>query len=89
MITEYQVRQRIELIRASRLAPLRKARLLLKIGRSLGKQAATLNNASERSNRTKELNGTASLARIALRIRLLHEDVRDAAHEALSKASLN
>jgi phage-related minor tail protein len=87
MLTEYEVRRRIELIRASRIAPLRKARLLLRMGKSLNKQAQTLSTASERSTRTTDQNGSASLARIAVRLRMLNQDVRDAAHEALARDS--
>ena len=89
MLTEYEVRRRIELIRASRVAPLRKARLLLRMSRSLHKQAETLSDAKERSTKIHDTNATASLARIALRLRMLNQDVREAAFEALDKASLN
>lgn len=89
MLTEYEVRRRIELIRASRAAPLRKARLLLRMSRLLNKQAQTLNDAKDRSTQIHDANATASLGRIAVRLRVLDQDVREAAFEALDKAALN
>ena len=89
MLTEFEVRRRIALIRASRVAPLRKARLLLRMSRSLNKQANSLSDAKERSTKIHDANSTASLARIALRLRMLDDDVREAAFEALDKPSLN
>lgn len=89
MLTEYEVRQRIELIRTSRAAPLRKARLLLRISRSLGKQAKSLSDAEHRASKIHDPNSTASLARIALRLRMLNQDVRDAATEELDSSKLD
>jgi hypothetical protein len=89
MLTEYEVRRRIELIRASRVAPLRKARLLLRMSRSLGKQAQSLSDAEQRASRIHDPNSTASLARIALRLRILNQDVREAALDALDKPTFN
>lgn len=83
MLTEFEVRRRIELIRVSRLAPLRKARLLLQIGKSLHRQEASLHRAKEQTALTADQKAAAGLNRMALNAKRMHEDVRDAAFEAL------
>jgi len=83
MLTEYEVRRRMDLIRSSRVAPLRKARLLLTLGRSLHKQAETISRAKDQAKRSKDRKGTAVLSRMATRAETLHGDVREAAHQAL------
>jgi hypothetical protein len=83
MLTEYEVRRRMELIRTSRAAPLRKVRLLLRIGRSLNHQAETISTAKAQAVRSEDRKAMATLARIAQRTEFLHEDVRQAAIEEL------
>jgi hypothetical protein len=72
-------------IRSSRVAPLRKARLLLRIGRALQGQVATLMLARAQTSRSKDRNGSDLLLRMARRSEQLHEDVREAAIDALAK----
>jgi hypothetical protein len=83
MLTEHEVRRRMEIIRTSRVAPLRKARLLLRLGRKLNAQANSLTTAKAQIARTPDRTASAALMRMATRTQLLHEDVREAALEAL------
>jgi hypothetical protein len=83
MLTEYEVRRRIESIRASRLAPLRKARLLLRIGKSLTAQVKSLRRAKEQIAQTADRKAEAGLSRMTSNTQQLHEDVREAAFEVL------
>ena len=83
MLTEFEVRQRIESIRAARSAPLRKARLLLRIGRSLSAQEQALHRAKEQIARTSDRKAEAGIGRLESHTHQLHEDVLDAAFEAL------
>jgi hypothetical protein len=83
MLTEYEVRRRMESIRASRLAPFRKARLLLKIGKSLSAQVKSLRRAKEQISQTADRRAEAGLNRMTKNTQQLHEDVRDAAFEVL------
>jgi hypothetical protein len=89
MLTEYEVRRRMDLIRSSRVAPLRKARLLLRLGRSLDHQAQALNKAKAQATRSADRNGSAVLDRMSRRAQLLHEDVREAAIEMLARDQLD
>jgi len=83
MLTEFEVRRRIETIRTSRLAPLRKARLLLRIGKSLTAQVQSLRRAKEQISRTADKKAEAGLTRMTKNTEQLNEDVRDAAFDAL------
>jgi hypothetical protein len=83
MLTEFEVRQRMDRIRESRMAPLRKARLLLRLGRSLKSQVKSLNHAQTQLSQTPERIATAGVVRLTVRTQLLHEDVREAALGAL------
>jgi hypothetical protein len=73
----------METIRESRVAPLRKARLLLKLGKKLDAQAQSLTQAKAQTARTSDRTASAGLSRMAVRSQLLHEDVREAAVMAL------
>lgn len=84
MQTEFQVRKRIELIRQLQIAPLRKARLLLEIGRSLELQAKNVANSNDHLVKSQDPKASASLSRVSLQMKSLHDEVRDAAHEALT-----
>ena len=84
MLTEYEVRQRMETIRSSRVAPLRKARLLLRLGRSLHHQTETITAAREQAKRSADKKAVATLARMAQRTAFLHDDIRQAAVDALT-----
>jgi hypothetical protein len=83
MLTEFEVRRRMEMIRASRVAPIRKVRMLLKLGKSLDQQTQSLSQAKAQISRTADKRATAALNRMTSRMRLLHDDVRDAAFEVL------
>lgn len=83
MLTEFEVRRRMETIQTSRAAPMRKARLLLKLGRSLNHQAQSLSRAKAQLAQTTDRQASAALARMTSRTQLLHDDVREAALQVL------
>ncbi|HSI73167.1 MAG TPA: hypothetical protein VK934_08305 [Fimbriimonas sp.] len=83
MLTEFEVRRRVEMIRASRAAPIRKVRLLLKLGKSLDQQTQSLSQAKAQISQTADKRASAALNRMTSRMKLLHNDVRDAAFEVL------
>ncbi len=87
MLTEFEVRRRIDAIRSSRMSALRKARMLLRIGRSLNKQVKTLNEAKTLISQTADRNAAAGLSRMKCNSQQLRSEVRDAAYEALSVES--
>ena len=93
MLTDFEVRQRMDSIRMARLAPLRKARLLLRLGRSLSPQVKSLSAAKSQIAKTSDLTTTAGLTRMATNAARLRESLRDAAFDALcakeDRASLN
>jgi hypothetical protein len=89
MLTEYEVRRRMDLIRTSRAAPLRKARMLLKLGRSLNHQAQAISQAKAQTARSEDRKGMALLGRMASRAELLEDDVREAAIEILARDRLD
>lgn len=88
MLTEFEVRQRIESIRTTRMAPLRKARLLLRIGRQLSAQEKELHRAKEQISRTPDRKAAAGMVRMETHTHQLHEDILDAAFEALHSEPL-
>lgn len=83
MLTEFEVRRRMESIQASRMAPLRKARLLLRLGRALNPQIESLQTAKLRISRTTNATARAGISRLAGNADRLREDLRDAAWTAL------
>jgi len=84
MLTEFEVRRRMESIQTSRLAPLRKARLLLRLGRALNPQVKSLTTAEQQVANTTNLTARAGLKRLAGNTTRLREDLRDAAWYALN-----
>jgi len=62
---------------------MRKARLLLRLGRSLRRQAEALENASSQVARSMDRKAAASLTRMARYAARMREDARDAAYDAL------
>jgi len=83
MLTEFEVRRRIASIRASKIAPMRKARLLLRLGKLLTEQEKKLHHAKEQVAHTPDRKAEAGLTRMETHTQQLHEDVLDAAFEAL------
>lgn len=88
MLTEFEVRRRMEIIQASKLSPLRKARLLLKLGRQLRPQVRSLSQAKAQISQTSDLRSSACLTRMATSVALLREDLRDAAFSVLHTSDL-
>lgn len=83
MLTEFEVRCRVTAIRNAEISPLQKARLLLRIGRSLHAQAESL----RRTGRTTDRNLTAGMSRMASQAHHLRKDVRDEAWSFLKGRS--
>lgn len=57
--------------------------MLLSIGKSLSAQVKSLRRAKEQISQTADRKAEAGLTRMATNTQQLHEDVRDAAFEAL------
>jgi hypothetical protein len=83
MLTDFEVRRRMGKIQAARLAPLRKARLLLRLGKSLETQAEALVHAKRQISRSSDPTAVAGLSRMAHNVVALQDDLRDAAWHAL------
>ncbi|MGV3617759.1 MAG: hypothetical protein ACO1SV_20735 [Fimbriimonas sp.] len=83
MMTEFEVRCRVTAIRNAEISPLQKARLLLKIGRSLSTQAENLRRTTHHVGLTSDRNTAAGLTRMAMQARHLRQDVRDEAWSML------
>ena len=85
MLTEFEVRRRMEIIRASRMAPGRKARMLLRLGRALKFQMRSFSKARARIAQTADRNAAAGLARMAMNAEMLHDVVRTEAITVLRR----
>ena len=83
MLTEYEVRRRMADVQNSTESPLRKVRLLLRMGRTLRRRAKDLNIELRWASRSRDRNGIAGLRRLESQTRLLHEDVRREALKSL------
>ncbi len=83
MLTEFEVRRRMEIIRESPMTPTRKARLLIMLGRSLKIQARTFSHAKAQIAHSADRNSSAGLTRMASSAERLQRDVREEAMEAL------
>ena len=81
MMTEFEVRRRVAAICNAEMPPLSKARMLLRIGRTLNAQAKNLGLTTHHVEQTADRNATACLTRMVIQARHLRQDVRD---EALS-----
>ena len=79
MLTEFEVRQKVETIAASDATPERKARMLLRLGRSLKAQALSLSHARNQAVQATDKNATEQLERMARTNRMLYDDVRSSA----------
>jgi hypothetical protein len=89
MLTEFEVRRRVASIHASNATPEHKARMLLRLGRSLRIQAQALVDAQATASRSSNRNAAAHMERMARSARMLHEEVRGLALSNLrSPASL-
>lgn len=86
MLTEFEVRRRMESIQASTATPARKARLLLRLGRTLRIQARSLFQIRNLSARAPDRNAAAHLERMERQTSALREDLRGQAFEAFRKA---
>jgi hypothetical protein len=88
MLTEFEVRRRMESIQASPMPPLRKARMLLRLGRLLSPQVSSLIHAKAQIAQTDDRKSSACLTRMATSATVLREDLRDAAFSALHTTDL-
>lgn len=85
MLTEYQVKQRIEAIRTSQSAPLRKTRMFLRLGKALKTQAQTLSQESSRIAPSTDPASSAVVKRMWIRSERMLEDVRSLARRSLRR----
>jgi hypothetical protein len=76
MLTEFEVRRHVASIHASDVTPEAKARMLLRLGRSLRSQAQALVEAQAAASRSSNRNAAAHMERMARSARMLHEEVR-------------
>src|SRR3954464_5046000 len=76
MLTEFEVRRQVASIDASNESPEHKARMLLRLGRSLRIQAQALVHAQAVAQRASNRNAAAHMERMARSARTLHEEVR-------------
>jgi hypothetical protein len=89
MLTEYEVRRRMVDVQNSTEPPLRKVRLLLRMGRVLRRRALDLKAELHWASRSRDRNGIAGLRRLESQTRVLHEDVRREALKSLSSVRRN
>ena len=71
MLTEFEVRRRLEAIEGSGAPPMRKARLILRLGRLLKSQARTIVHARDASADAQNRNTAALLDRLSSSRRML------------------
>jgi hypothetical protein len=83
LLTEFEVRRRMADIATSAESPLTKVRRLLRLGQRLRAQAASLDGARTLSKQTDDANAKAHLARMSAKAKLLEEDLRAEAQNAL------
>ncbi len=79
MLTENEVRRKVEDISCSEALPMRKVRGLLRLARALKLQARALHHARALSAPPSDRNTAAHLDRVLRALRSLYEDVRLAA----------
>ncbi|MDR3691999.1 MAG: hypothetical protein P4L46_21645 [Fimbriimonas sp.] len=62
---------------------MRKAKMLLRLSKSLNRQAGSLHQACARISQTSDRNSAAGLNRMAANTQMLLSDVKDAAYEVI------
>ena len=83
MLTEFEVRRRLEDIEGSDNPPMRKVRMMLTLGRSLRAQARSIVHARDASAEALDRNTATRLDRLSCSRLMLYDDVRSAARKAL------
>jgi hypothetical protein len=89
MLTEYEVRQRMVDVQNSTEPPLRKVRLLLRLGRAVRRRALELKAEMRWVSRSRDRNGLAGLHRLERQTQRLHEDLRREALKSLTSVRRN
>ena len=89
MLTEYEVRQRMVDVQNSTEPPLRKVRLLLRLGRAVRRRALELKAELRWVSRSRDRNGMAGLRRLERQTQRLHEDLRREALKSLMSVRRN
>ena len=87
MLTEFEIRRRIQTIRTLVVTPRAKARMLLRISRALHGQEKALRSAYARSKQAGNRNGTSHMERMVRQTRALCEEVRSEASDYLVQRS--
>jgi hypothetical protein len=83
LLTEFEVRRRLRAIHGSEAPPMRKARMILALGRSLKHQARTIVHARDASAEARDKNAATRLDRLSLSHLMLYDEVRLEARKAL------
>ena len=89
MLTEYEVRQRMVDVQNSTEPPLRKVRLLLRLGRAVRRRSLELKAELSWMARSRDRNGLAGLRRLERQTQRLHEDLRREALKSLMSVRRN
>ena len=89
MLTEYEVRQRMVDVQNSTEPPLRKVRLLLRLGRAVRRRALELKAELRWVAKSRDRNGLAGLHRLERQTQRLHEDLRREALKSLTSVRRN
>ena len=84
MLTEYEVRRRMEDVQNSSESPLQKVRLLLKMGRAMRRRSLELRKELRLMARSRDQNGIAGVKRLESQASRLHEDLRREALKSLA-----
>lgn len=83
LLTEFEVRSRLDEIIRSDQPPMRKVRMILELGRSLRAQARSIVHARDASAEGHDRDAAARLDRLSCSHLMLYDDVRSAARKAL------
>jgi hypothetical protein len=89
MLTEYEVRQRMVDVQNSTEPPLRKVRLLLRLGRAVRRRALELKAELRWVAKSRDRNGLAGMRRLERQTQRLHEDLRREALKSLMSVRRN
>lgn len=84
MLTEYEVKRKVEDISSSDAKPMRKVRMLLGMARALKARVRALLHARALSAQARDCNVASHLDRMLRSLRMLYEEVRLAARRVIS-----
>lgn len=88
MVTEYEVRQQVEEISRSAMAPMQKVRAILRVARTVKRQARALIHARALSAQATDSNTALHMDRMVRSLRMLYEEVRLAADRVIYESQV-